>query len=79
MLKPEEKKVGRGSRKESRLELEEIDELIVMIEFSSCSLIDRLCSVECGSRPLLLVDAVEIFLRSLDLSENQNGASLLWD
>lgn len=77
MLKPE-KKVGRGSRKESRLDLEEIDELIVMMEFSSCSLIDRFCSVECESRPLLLVDAVEIFLRSLDLSENQNGARLVW-
>lgn len=31
----------------------------------------RECFIECGSKPMLLVDAVEIFLRPLDLSENQ--------
>lgn len=30
----------------------------------------------CGSKPVLLVDAVEIFLRLLDLSENQNSTRL---
>lgn len=36
----------------------------------------RGCFVKCGSKPVLLVDAVEIFLRLLDLSENQKDASL---
>lgn len=35
----------------------------------------RVCFIECGSKPVLLVDAVEIFLRLLDLSENQKYAS----
>jgi hypothetical protein len=60
------RKIGEGrSRKEIDSKMREKNSVIGITESSSWCRIDQRCFVACGSEPVLLVDAVEIFLRLL--------------
>jgi hypothetical protein len=68
--------LGRKSPKRVEKEREKIEDRSEINGSSSSNRIEYCLSVGCGSKPVLLVDAVEIFLRLWELSENQNGARL---
>jgi len=63
VLKCCRKKWGGAVSKRDRLEYDRKELSIGITESSSWCIIDQGCFVSCGLEPVLLVDAVEIFLR----------------